>query len=83
MFPHVIYNGQSNYSYSTDIFELFYVPEKARKVFLQPFGLTVLKDSKDDQLKKESLIGMVELLLKHASTRDMFSLINEVLYHFH
>ena len=79
MVPHVIYNGQSKYSYSTDIFELFYDPEKARKVFLQPFGLTVLKDSKDDQLKKESLIGMVELLLKHASTRDMFSLINEVL----
>jgi len=46
---------------------------------LQPFGLTVLKDIKDDQLKKESLIGMVELLLKHASTRDMVSLINEVL----
>ncbi|MBX9577546.1 MAG: Rpn family recombination-promoting nuclease/putative transposase [Chthoniobacterales bacterium] len=77
--PHVIYNGQSDYSCSTDIFDLFHDPEKARKVFLQPFGLTVLKDIKDDQLKKESLIGMVELLLKHASARDMVSLINEVL----
>ena len=28
---------------------------------------------------EESLIGMVELLLKHASTRDMISLMNEVL----
>ena len=77
--PHVIYNGQSNYSYSTDIFDLFYNPEEARKVFLQPFGLTILKDIQDDQLKTESLIGMVELLLKHASTRDMVSLMNELL----
>ncbi len=77
--PHVIYNGQSEYTYSTDIFDLFYNPEKAREFFLQPFGLTVLKNTADAQLKEEPLIGMVELLLKHAATRDMLSLMNEVL----
>ena len=31
--PHVIYNGQSDYSCSTDIFDLFHDPEKREKFF--------------------------------------------------
>lgn len=77
--PHVVYNGKQNYTHSTDIFELFHDPEQARQVFLKPFGLTVLKDIKDEDLRKEPLIGMVELLLKHAATRDFIFLVEEIL----
>ena len=77
--PHVIYNGRKNYTHSTDIFDLFYDPQKARDIFLKPFGLTILKDIDDKDLQKDSLIGMVELLLKHAAARDLISSVNEAL----
>ena len=36
-------------------------------------------DIDDEKLKEEPLIGMIELLLKHAATRDIFSIISGVL----
>lgn len=73
VYPVVLYNGEKPYSHTRDIFEMFRNPEMGRETFLNPFQLIDLNDYSDDDLKKSSLIGAMELFLKHAHTRDLIS----------
>ncbi|MFZ4116082.1 MAG: Rpn family recombination-promoting nuclease/putative transposase [Chthoniobacterales bacterium] len=77
VYPVVFYNGEKTYAQTTDFFELFDDPDSARSLFLKPFQLIDLNQYEDDSFKKESLLGIVEMFLKHAFTRDIFSLVQE------
>lgn len=81
VYPCVLYNGEYPYSHSTDFFEMFEDSQLARKVFLQPFQLIDLTTIPDNDLQEHSLIGMMELLLKHASTRDVLVFLKKIFTH--
>lgn len=78
VYPCVLYNGAEPYSYTTDLFELFQDSGLAREIFLKPFQLVDLTQLSDDDLKKESLLGLMEMLLKYAFARDTVSLIRKI-----
>ena len=78
VYPCVIYNGEERYEYTTDLFELFHDSDLAREFFLKPFQLIDLSQIADDDLKKKPLLGMLEMFLKHAFTRDAVALINSL-----
>ncbi|MBX9743387.1 MAG: Rpn family recombination-promoting nuclease/putative transposase [Chthoniobacterales bacterium] len=78
VYPCVLYNGSEPYVHTTDVFELFQDPDFAREIFLKPFQLIDLTQLSDDDLKKESLLGIMEILLKHAFARDTISLIRKI-----
>ena len=78
VYPCVLYNGSRAYSYTTDLFDLFQNPEMARKIFLKPFQLIDLTQLADDDLKKESLLGIMEMLLKYVFVRDTISLVKGI-----
>lgn len=52
VFPCVIYNGKTSYCYTTDIFEMFYDPTLARKIFLKPFKLIDLSKMSYEDLRE-------------------------------
>ena len=78
VYPCVFYNGSEPYSHTTDIFELFEDPALARKIFLQPFQLIDLTQVPDEDLKKQPLLGTIQLLLKHAFTRDIIAFVQSI-----
>ena len=77
VYPCVIYNGKKPYCYTTDIFEMFQDSSIARETFLKPFTLIDFSIIPDDNLKKRSLIGMLEMHLKYSYTRDTFDFIKK------
>ena len=78
VYPCVFYNGSEPYSHTTDLFELFQDPGFTREIFLKPFQLIDLTQLSDDDLKKESLLGIMEMLLKYAFARDTIDLIRNI-----
>lgn len=78
VYPCVLYNGSESYSHTTDLFELFQDSSFAREIFLKPFQLIDLTQLSDDDLKKESLLGVMEMLLKYAFARDTIALIRNI-----
>ena len=84
VYPCVLYNGSEPYPHATDLFKLFQDPGFAREIFLKPFQIIDLTQLSDDDLKKESLLGIMEMLLKYAFARDTVALIrniNDLLQH--
>lgn len=78
VYPCVLYNGFETYPHTTDLFELFQDPDFAREIFLKPFQLIDLTQFSDNDLKKESLLGIMEMLLKYAFARDTIALIKNI-----
>ena len=78
VYPCVLYNGSKPYPNTTDLFELFQDPGFAREIFLKPFQLIDLTQLSDDDLKKESLLGIMEMLLKYAFARDTIALVRNI-----
>ena len=78
IYPIVLYNGIKPYPYTTDFFELFSNPTFARELLLKPFQLIDLTQFPDDDLKEQSLLGIMELLLKYAFARDTLLLIKKI-----
>lgn len=73
VYPCVIYNGKRPYCHTTDIFEMFQDPSLAHEILLKPFQLIDLMRIPDDELKKQPLLGILEMFLKHAATRDVIT----------
>lgn len=61
VYPCVIYNGEKAYCHTTDIFEIFQDPGMAREFLLKPFQLIDLTQIPDDELKKQPLVGILEM----------------------
>lgn len=69
--PIVIYNGKkSPYPYEVEISQLFTDKDLFNSVGLGNFKLIDLTVAKNNELLKHKKLGLVELLLRHAYTRD-------------
>lgn len=70
--PLLFYHGkQRPYPYGTDIFECFEDPALAKKYFLKPFNLVDVTAIPDEELKKNTLTALFQLVMKHVLTRDL------------
>ena len=83
VYPCVIYNGEKPYCHTTDIFEMFQDSVMAREIFLKPFQLIDLTQIPDEELKKKPLLGILEMFLKHAATRDVVTFFKSMAELFH
>lgn len=78
VYPLVFYNGEKTpYPYSTDIMELFVDQNLARDIMFKPFQLIDINSVCDDELVKQSHIGLMQLLMKHIRERDALNLIED------
>jgi predicted transposase/invertase (TIGR01784 family) len=76
----VLYNGETKYPHSTDLFDLFGAYKNlAQKTFLQPFDLVDLSQIPDATLKEHLWSGMMELSLKHISEPNLILFIENEL----
>jgi predicted transposase/invertase (TIGR01784 family) len=79
VFVLVVYNGDTKYPYSTNLFDLFGEDKVlARETFLQPFDLIDLSQITDEKLKKRAWSGILELSLKHTRERDLMPFLRDV-----
>ncbi len=78
--PMVMYNGtQSPYPHTADVRELFVDKDLFDIIGLGKFKLVDLTITSDDELLKHKQLGLVEILLRHAYTRDFINDINVIL----
>ena len=57
---------------------MFYDVDLAREIFLKPFHLVDLTSIPDEHLKKRPLLGMMEMWLKHAHSRETLVFIRSI-----
>jgi len=74
VYPIVLYNGEKQYSYSLDLFDLFHAAEKeiAKETLISPYHLIDLTQASDEELKKYLYFGTMALTLKHIRDSDIF-----------
>ena len=77
IYPVVLFNGRKNHSQITNLYEMFEDPEMARLTFPHSFQFIDLNQIDDEELQKSALLGIIEIFLKHAYTRDIISLIQK------
>lgn len=75
IYPIVLFNGRKNYTQITSLYDMFEDPQVARSTFPHSFQFIDLNKIGDEELQREPLLGVVEIFLKHAYTRDILSLI--------
>lgn len=64
--PLVFYHGQQEYSYSTDIFDLYGDhKELAKSIFLQPFHLVDMTQFENEALSQRTWSGVMEFMQKN------------------
>ncbi len=72
IYPMVIYHADRPYPYSTDIKDIVAAPrELVDRYFLKPFQLIDLGQIEDEELKKQSWVGVMGFALKHIFKRDI------------
>jgi predicted transposase/invertase (TIGR01784 family) len=76
--PLIFYTGESAYSYSTDLFDLFSpAQDLAKSLLLGPYQIINLRDIPDEEIRKHQESGLMEMLMKHVKHRDALILIRE------
>ncbi len=72
VYPIVFYNGQTRYPYSTDILDLFDQPrELVHELLFQPFQLIDLNAIPDEDLKTNTWLSIMTIIMKHIYARDI------------
>ena len=80
VFVVVVYNGDSQYPYSTDLFDLFDADKEVAKELLnRPFELIDLTQIADETLKQEAWLGILELSLKHCKAPDLLPFLEDAI----
>jgi predicted transposase YdaD len=70
-FPLVIYTGEAEFKYSTNLFDLFGEHrELAQEYFLQGVPLVDVCRLEDEDIKKHPLFGLSEFAFKHKKSKD-------------
>jgi predicted transposase/invertase (TIGR01784 family) len=76
--PLIFYTGESAYSYSTDLFDLFSpAQDLAKTLFLGPYQIINLRDIPDEEIRKHQESGLMEMLMKHVKHRDALIFMRE------
>jgi predicted transposase YdaD len=71
--PLVIYNGESRYPYSMDLFDLFddSMREKARNTLVKPYPLLDLSHYNTDDVKDDAWIASLLIALKYGASKKV------------
>jgi predicted transposase/invertase (TIGR01784 family) len=80
--PLLVYNGTKKYNSPRNLWDLFTLPEQAKKLMTEDYKLIDLQSMSDDEIKKKQHLGMVEYFLKHIHQRDMIKLWEQFLENF-
>lgn len=83
VYPIVFYHGEVEYSYSTDLYDLFEDTDLAKEIFLQPFKLVDVGKISDKEIKQQQWSGVMEFIFKHIFARDFLSYLLEIMPHLH
>lgn len=76
--PICLYHGiESPYPHSLDVYQCFDSPDLARQVVFKPFTLLDLTVLSDDELAKDGLAFLMEMLLKHSRTRNFLTILKQ------
>jgi predicted transposase/invertase (TIGR01784 family) len=72
VYPIIFYNGKRNYSYSTNLLDLFANKELAKRILgeLSPIHLTELNKISDDELARSTSYCALALTMKHIYDED-------------
>jgi predicted transposase/invertase (TIGR01784 family) len=77
--PMVVYHGNQQWKYSTDINDLIDAPKDLiDSYFLKPFTLLDLNKIDDETIKQNIWAGVMELTLKHIFKRDMLPYLPDI-----
>lgn len=80
VYPMIFYTGNKNYSYSTDLFDLFGSnKELAKDILWQPYQLINLYKIPDEQLKRFLRYGIVARTMKHIYEKDFLPTLRELI----
>lgn len=79
VFPLVFYHGESSYTHTRDLFDLFVDPILAKEILFQPFHLVDVTQITDEELKKHVWSGIMELTLKHVFARDIIPFFQDLM----
>ena len=80
--PLLMYNGTKKYNSPRNLWDLFTIPQQAKKLMTEDYKLIDLQSMSDDEIKKKQHLGMLEYFLKHIHQRDMLKLWEDFLTHF-
>ena len=80
--PLLMYNGTKKYNSPRNLWDLFTIPQQAKKLMTEDYKLIDLQSMPDDEIKKKQHLGMLEYFLKHIHQRDMLKLWEDFLTHF-
>ena len=75
-------NGTKKYNSPRNLWDLFTMPEQAKKLMTEDYKLVDLQSMPDDEIKKKQHLGMLEYFLKHIHQRDMIKLWEKFLENF-
>jgi len=81
VYPIIFYNGKKQYSYSTNLLDLFTNKELAKRILglLAPIQLTALNQIVDDELKELINYCSLALTMKHIYDKDTGALLKIIL----
>lgn len=80
--PLLFYNGTAKYNAPMNLWDLFTIPEQAKKLMSDNYKLIDLQSISDDEIKKKQHLGMLEFFMKHIHQRDMLKLWERFLQEF-
>lgn len=72
--PILLYNGSERYHAPRNLWQLFEVPEQAKKLMTEDYVLVDVHSMSDDEIIEKGHLGMFEYVLKHIHQRDMIKL---------
>jgi len=76
--PICLYHGiESPYPHPLDVYQCFGIPDLAKQVVFKPFTLLDLTVLSDDELAKDGLAFLMEMLLKHSRTRNFLTILKQ------
>lgn len=80
--PLLVYNGKRQYNSPRNLWDLFTMPEQAKKLMTEDYKLIDLHAMSDDEIRKKKHLGMLEYFLKHIHERDKIKLWEQFLENF-
>ncbi|MES2141433.1 MAG: Rpn family recombination-promoting nuclease/putative transposase [Pseudomonadota bacterium] len=76
--PICLYHGiESPYPHPIDVHQCFDIPDLAKQVVFKPFMLLDLTVLSDNELAKDELAFLMEMLLKHSRTRNFLTILKQ------
>jgi predicted transposase/invertase (TIGR01784 family) len=80
VYPLIIYTGNRNYTYSTDLFDLFGTDKKlAQDIFWKPYQLIDYSQIPDEKLRQSLMYGVLARVMKHIYEKDIVQFLKSII----